>query len=140
MRPRERRETGEQAIGDSGIKARVASSQRGRVGRRLAGGESLCPRGGARNLTPAVALCILAGGAWTLGDSLRSQAGRDPKASEPRKLQRQSPDIEPENGTEEVEFGAFDPAARHTDVSGERDVDTRAGRGDPDPPAVVGKS
>ncbi len=25
MRPRERRETGEQAIGDSGIKARVAS-------------------------------------------------------------------------------------------------------------------
>jgi hypothetical protein len=33
-----------------------------------------------------------------------------------------SPDIEPENGTEEVEFEAFDPADRHTDVSGERDV------------------
>jgi hypothetical protein len=82
---------------------------------------------------------ILVGGAWTLGDSLRSQAGRDPKASEPRKLQRCLPDIEPENGTEEVEFEAFDPADRHTDVSGERDVDTRAGRGDPDPPAVVGK-
>jgi hypothetical protein len=99
----------------------------------------MCPRGGARNLTPAVALCILAGGAWTLGDSLRSQAGRATKASEPRKLQRRSPDIEPEKGAEEVEFEAFDPADRHTDVSGERDVDTRAGRGDPDPPAVVGK-
>src|SRR5450631_1762617 len=114
--------------------------QRGCVGRSLAGGGSLCPRGGARNLTPAVVLCISAGGAWTLGDSLRSQAGRDPKVFEPRKLQRRSPDIEPENCTEEVEFEAFDPADRHTDVSGERNVDIRAGRGDPDPLAGVGES
>lgn len=45
----------------------------------------------------------------------------------------------PRRAPKKVEFEAFDPADRHTDVSGERDVDTRAGRGDPDPPAVVGK-
>jgi hypothetical protein len=66
-------------------------------------------------------------------------AGPRPQSVRAPETSTRSPDIEPEKSTEEVEFEAFDPSDRHTDVSGERDVDTRAGRGDPDPPAIVGK-
>src|SRR5581483_5176281 len=60
------------------------------------------------------------------------------KPTKRRQFERGTTNVESDNGTEEVNFDAFDPSDRHAEVTRERRVETGARRGDADPSASIG--
>jgi len=69
----------------------------------------------------------------------RSQAGGGAEAAQARKFDRGTSEIKAKDGAKKVELETFNPPGGETEVAGDRQKDTCPGRGESEPPAVVGE-